>query len=160
MNQIQNIIPELKNLKKYSNLLNKTNINELGFDSFTRFIRNKCILQDFRKFFSKLIISNETSKLKILTRKFMSCYVIICFPDEVFTNITKDVDDLKLKDLAIKLSMSFCEILGNQNINSKKLDEFRKNLNSYLSFFDKWKKKDLIKTLIPFANSYFQLNQT
>ena len=30
-------------LKKYSNLLNKTKINELGFDSFTRIIRNKCI---------------------------------------------------------------------------------------------------------------------
>ena len=160
MNQIQNIIPELKNLKKYSNLLNKIKINELGFDSFTRIIRNKCILQDFRNFFSKLIISNETSKIKIITRKFMSSYVIMCFPEHVFTNMTKDVDDLKLKDLAIKLSMSFCEILGNQNINSKKLDEFRKNLNSYLSFFDKWKKKDLIKTLIPFANSYFQLNQT
>ena len=41
MEQIQNIIPELQNLKKYSNLLNKTKINELGFDSFTRIIRNK-----------------------------------------------------------------------------------------------------------------------
>ena len=154
------VINNLKILQKYSNLLNPQKIKILGFDSFTKIIRNKFILRDFASFLSPLLNINEKKKLNISTRKFMTSFVIISFPEYIFSNQVKDADDLTLKNLAIELTDIFNLNLNKDNPDEKELDLIKITYTKFSSFFDKWKKKDVVKTILPFANSYSQLNET
>ena len=165
-NKTQILTRTLENLHKYENLLNVDKIRKLGFDSFSRFIRNKSILNDFGNFFSKLFDLENVRKSNLLVRKFLTCYVVVCFPDNVFNNEIKDVNDLQLKNLSNKISILFNNILNYTNddehkVNSDvKVQEFKIELDNFIVFFDKWKKRDVIKVLLPFANSYYELNDT
>ena len=154
------VINNLKILKKYSNLLNPQKIKTLGFDRFTKIIKNKFILRDFASFLSPLLNVNEKKKLNITTRKFMTSFVIISFPQYIFSNQVKDVDDLTLINLAIELTNFFNLHLNKDEINEKDLYSIKLTYIKFSSFFDKWKKKDVIKIVLPFANSYSQLKQT
>jgi hypothetical protein len=164
--QTQTLTETLETLHKYKNLLDVDKIRKLGFDSFSRIIRNKSILNDFGEFFSKLFDLEKIRKSNLLVRKFLTCYIVVCFPDYVFNNEIKDVDDLQLKNLSNKISILFNNILNYTNddehkVNSDvKVQEFKIELDNFIVFFDKWKKKDVIKVLLPFANSYYELNDT
>jgi hypothetical protein len=164
--QTQTLTETLENLHKYKNLLNVDNIRKLGFDTFSKMIRNKAILNDFGKFFSKLFDLESIKKSNLLVRKFLTCYIVVCFPDFVFNNEIKDVDDLQFKNLSNKISILFNNILNYTNddehkVNSDvKVQEFKIELDNFIVFFNKWKKKDVIKVLLPFANSYYELNDT
>ena len=153
MNKTQILTKTLENLHKYKNLLNVDKIRKLGFDSFSRFIRNKSILNDFRECFSKLFDLENIRESNLLVRKFLTCYIVVCFPDYVFNNEIKDVDDLQLKNLSNKISILFNNILNYTNddehkVNSDvKVQEFKIELDNFIVFFDKWKKKDVIKVL-------------
>ncbi len=164
--QTQTLTETLENLHKYKNLLNVDNIRKLGFGTFSKMIRNKAILNDFGEFFSKLFDLEKIRKSNLLVRKFLTCYIVVCFPDFVFNNEIKDVDDLQFKNLSNKISILFNNILNYTNddehkVNSDvKVQEFKIELDNFIVFFDKWKKKDVIKVLLPFANSYYELNDT
>ncbi len=166
MNKTQTLTETLENLHKYKNLLNVDKIRKLGFDTFSKIIRNKNILNDFGKYFSKLFDLESMKKSNLLVRKFLTCYIVVCFPDFVFNNEIKDVDDLQFKNLSNKISILFNNILNYTNddedkVNSDvKIQEFKIELDNFIVFFDKWKKKDVIKVLLPFANSYYELNDT
>jgi len=152
------IVNNLKTLQKYSNLLNPQKIKTLGFNSFTKIIKNKFILRDFASFLSLLL--NEKKNLNIITRKFMVSFVIISFPQYVFGNEVKDIDDLRLKNLAIELTNIFNLHLNNDENSEKDINLIKDSYLKFSIFFDKWKKKDVIKTVLPFANSYSQLKET
>jgi hypothetical protein len=164
--QTQTLTETLENLHKYKNLLNVDNIRKLGFGTFSKMIRNKAILNDFGEFFSKLFDLESIKKSNLLVRKFLTCYIVVCFPDFVFNNEIKDVDDLQFKNLSNKISILFNNILNYTNddehkVNSDvKVQEFKIELDNFIVFFNKWKKKDVIKVLLPFANSYYELNDT
>lgn len=166
MNKIQTLPEKLENLHKYKNLLNVDKIKKLGFDTFSKMIRNKNILNDFGEYFSNLFDLENKKKSNLLTRKFLTCYIVVCFPDFVFNNEIKDVNDLQFKNLSNKISTLFNNILNYTNededkVNSEiKIQEFKIELDNFIVFFDKWKKKDVIKVLLPFANSYYELNDT
>ena len=70
MNKTQTLTETLETLHKYKNLLDVDNIRKLGFDSFSRIIRNKSILNDFGEFFSKLFDLEKIRKSNLLVRKF------------------------------------------------------------------------------------------
>jgi hypothetical protein len=166
LNKTQTLTKTLENLYKYKNLLNVDKIKKLGFDTFSRVIRNKSILNDFGKYFSNLFDLENVKESNLLVRKFLTCYIVVCFPDFVFNNEIKDVDDLQLKNLSNKISILFNNILNYTNddehkVNSDvKMQEFKIELDNFIIFFDRWKKKDVIKVLLPFANSYYELNDT
>ncbi|SVB28965.1 uncharacterized protein METZ01_LOCUS181819 [marine metagenome] len=166
LNKTQTLTKTLENLYKYKNLLNVDKIKKLGFDTFSRVIRNKSILNDFGKYFSNLFDLENVKESNLLVRKFLTCYIVVCFPDFVFNNEIKDIDDLQLKNLSNKISILFNNILNYTNddehkVNSDvKMQEFKIELDNFIIFFDRWKKKDVIKVLLPFANSYYELNDT
>lgn len=166
LNKTQTLTKTLENLYKYKNLLNVDKIKKLGFDTFSRVIRNKSILNDFGKYFSNLFDLENVEESNLLVRKFLTCYIVVCFPDFVFNNEIKDIDDLQLKNLSNKISILFNNILNYTNddehkVNSDvKMQEFKIELDNFIIFFDRWKKKDVIKVLLPFANSYYELNDT
>lgn len=166
LNKTQTLTETLENLHKYKNLLDVDKIRKLGFDTFSKMIRNKDILNDFGKYFSKLFDLESMKKSNLLVRKFLTCYIVVCFPDFVFNNEIKDVDDLQFKNLSNKISILFNNILNYTNddehkVNSDvKMQEFKIELDNFIIFFDRWKKKDVIKVLLPFANSYYELNDT
>jgi len=156
----------LKYLNKYTNLFNIEKIKKLGFENFSKFIRNKCILDNFRNFFSTVFDLEDVKDSNKLVRKFLTSYVIVCFPDVIFSNEFKDVDDLQLQILSNKVSNLFNNILNcsddsnELDSNDSKMQEFKIELKKFVIFFDNWTKKDLIKVLLPFANSYYELNDT
>ena len=105
MNKIQTLPEKLENLHKYKNLLNVDKIKKLGFDTFSKMIRNKNILNDFGEYFSNLFGLENKKKSNLLARKFLTCYIVVCFPDFVFNNEIKDVNDLQFKNLSNKISL-------------------------------------------------------
>ena len=90
----------------------------------------------------------------------MSSYVICCFPKIVLINVPLSSKDLELKNLSLILIKNYEEIIKNEIFDLDNLSMFYKQFTNYITFFIEWKNQDYIKQILPFVNSYHQLEET
>ena len=152
----------IKNLLIENDVVNISNAKDIGFEQFTEIIKNENMINKYYIFFKEMEnMLNEDNFIKPHHANiFLSSYVICCFPKIVLINIPLSSKDLELKKLSLILIKNYEEIIKNEIFDLNNLLIFYKQFTNYITFFIEWKNQDYIKQILPFVNSYHQLEET
>ena len=99
---------------------------------------------------------------KITVRTFLSAYMIILYPNDIFAiKGTEEEMLLKSANSMIEIFEKICEdIKTNQEFNQELLGKFKIEHKKYIEIFDGWKKRDASKFISILSRSYYELEMT
>ena len=144
--------------------LNRTNLINFDFESLLQLLNDPKLINNTSKllFVLSKSINYNLDISRITTKKFLTCYMVYCFPEIVLDN--KNIKNYTNKVILYSRKLinsvdNYINItnFGNIDYVKSKISNIFNRLDDYINIFDLWKKKDSVYLVDLLIKMYYEL---